>query len=248
MNMRLSRAARRAIIVSRVRGDHEGEPMSVNRQDGSSGRMTRVVLVEDDHRLRDALRVLLDGTPGYQVVGAFGSVEDALRRPVDAPPDVVLLDIGLPGMAGSEGVGPIRERFGRPVVLMLTVLMDEDRILRSLCNGASGYILKKTPPARLLELIAEALAGGSPMSPEIATKVVRMFTTFAPPQQADVSLTPAERRLLALLAEGHTYHAAASRLGVTVNTVRNHVRAIYDKLEVHSKSEAVSKALRAGLI
>jgi len=167
---------------------------------------------------------------------------------VTSRPDVILLDVNLPGMPGSEGVVPLRERFGDPVVLMLTVFEDEDRIFRSLCNGASGYILKKTPLARLLELVGEAMAGGAPMSPEIAAKVVRLFTTFAPRPKVGPALTPAERQLLALLAEGHSYQQAATTLEVTVNTVRNHVRAIYDKLQVHSKSEAVSEALRAGLI
>ncbi len=208
----------------------------------------RVALVEDDLRMREALRLLLGGTPGFQVVGAFGSVEDALRRPVADRPDVVLLDINLPGMSGDEGVGPLRERFGDPVVLMLTVLEDEDRIFRSLCNGASGYILKKTPPARLLEQVGEASAGGAPMSPEIAAKVVKLFRTVAPQPKIGPALTPTEHRLLALLAEGHSYQQAASRLEVTINTVRNHVRSIYEKLQVHSKSEAVSRALRSGLI
>jgi len=208
----------------------------------------RVALVEDDFRMREALRMLLDGTPGFEVVGAFGSVEEALHRPVSKHPDVVLLDVNLPGLSGDEGVGPLRDHFGDPVVLMLTVLEDEDRIFRSLCNGASGYVLKKTPPARLLEQIGEARAGGAPMSPEIAAKVVRLFRTVAPQPRVGPALTPAELRLLALLAEGHSYQRAASELQVSVNTVRNHVRSIYDKLQVHSKSEAVSRALRSGLI
>ena len=208
----------------------------------------RVMLVEDDRRIREALAVLLDGTPGLRVVAACGSVEEALGRPRADRPDVVLLDIGLPGMSGVDGVEPIRARFDLPLVLMLTVFMDEDRIFRSLCQGATGYILKKTPPARLIELIQEAVGGGAPMSPEIAVKVVRMFASFAPRPALEVALTPTEQRLLALLGEGHTYQHAAARLGITVNTVRNHVRSIYDKLHVHSKSEAVSKALRAGLI
>jgi DNA-binding NarL/FixJ family response regulator len=208
----------------------------------------RVALVEDDFRMREALRMLLDGTPGFEVVGAFGSVEEALRRPVGNRPDVVLLDINLPGMSGSDGVGPLKERFRDPVVLMLTVLEDEDRIFRSLCNGASGYVLKKTPPARLLEQVGEAATGGAPMSPEIAAKVVRLFRTVAPQPRVGPALTPTERQLLALLAEGHSYQQAATRLEISVNTVRNHVRSIYDKLQVHSKSEAVSRALRSGLI
>ena len=208
----------------------------------------QVVVVEDDTPTREALRVLLDGTPGFECVAAFGSVEQALRGAVRHQPDVVLLDINLPGMSGIDGVEPLGRRFHQATVLMLTVFDDEDRIFRSLCRGAGGYVLKKTPPARLLEYIRECASGGAPMSSEIAHKVVELFRTMAPRTQLECRLSPQETRLLALLAEGHTYLSSATTLGITENTVRSHIRAVYDKLHVHSKSEAVSKALRAGLI
>ena len=208
----------------------------------------RLALVEDDRRTRDALRILIDGTPSHRCVAAFGSVEEALRAPVREPPDVVLLDINLPGMQGSDAVRLVLDRFPGAVVLMLTVLEDEDRIFRSLCNGAMGYILKRTTPARLLDFIREAASGGAPMSPEIAAKVVRLFTRVVPPQDIECHLTEREHELLQLLAKGFGYQVAADQLGITINTVRKHVRAIYEKLHVHSKSAAVAKALRAGLV
>jgi DNA-binding NarL/FixJ family response regulator len=131
---------------------------------------------------------------------------------------------------------------------MLTVYSDEQSIFESICNGAVGYLLKKTPAARLLEAIREAAAGGAPMSPEIARKVVTLFRKTPTVERPAEELTAQELRLLQLLAEGHSYQAAAERLGISVNTVRSYIRNIYEKLHVHSKSEAVSKALRSGLI
>jgi DNA-binding NarL/FixJ family response regulator len=207
-----------------------------------------VALVEDDRRYRDVLRTLMEGTPGFALALAVGSVEEALRVAPVRPPRVVLLDIHLPGMSGIEGIEPIRARFPDAVVLMLTVFEDEDRIFEALCAGAGGYLLKKTPPARLLEHVADAATGGAPMSPEIAARVVRLFQRLPRPVALEQTLTPQETGFLGLLAEGHSYASAAGELHVSVNTVRNYVRSIYDKLHVHSKSEAVSKAMRAGLI
>jgi DNA-binding NarL/FixJ family response regulator len=206
----------------------------------------RVALVEDDRLTREGLALLIDSTPGYHCVGRFSSVEDALRHCED--PHVLLLDIHLPGMLGSEGVKHFRARFPAAQILMLTVFAEQDKVFESICNGACGYLLKKTPPAKLLEAIAEAHQGGAPMSPEIARKVVGLFHKTAPSGSQPEHLSPQETRLLGLLAQGHSYQAAAHQLNISVNTVRNHVRSIYDKLHVHSKSEAVSKALRNRLI
>ncbi len=208
----------------------------------------RVALVDDDRKLREGLRALIDGTPGYACVADFRSIEDSVRTPSREMPDVVLLDINLPGTSGSEGVALVQERFPAAVILMLTVFEDQAQVFRSLCNGASGYILKKTPPARLLEYIREAAGGGAPMSPEIANKVIRLFRSVVPARELEVQPSAGETKLLALLAEGYSYEGAAAQLGVTINTVRDRVRSIYEKMHVHSKSEAVAKALRAGLI
>jgi DNA-binding NarL/FixJ family response regulator len=207
-----------------------------------------VALVEDDQRFRSVLETLVSNTPGFALAFAAGSVEQALQVAPAIRPRVILLDIHLPGLSGIEGVGPIRQRFPEATVLMLTVFEDEDRIFEALCSGAGGYLLKKTPPARLLEYVGEAATGGAPMSPEIAAKVVRLFARLPRRIAVEEQLTPVETDFLALLADGHSYASAAAGLGVSVNTVRNYVRSIYDKLHVHSKSEAVSKAMRAGLI
>jgi DNA-binding NarL/FixJ family response regulator len=208
----------------------------------------RVVIVEDDRATREGLRLLVDGTPGYRCTAVFGSLEQVLATRAGEPPDVVLLDIQLPGEPGSRGVGSLRERWPGAAILMLTAFDDEDKIFESLCHGATGYLLKRTPPARLLEALREARDGGAPMSPEIARKVVAAFQRIAPPVALDSALTRQEVQLLRLLAEGCSYQAAGNQLGISINTVRNHVRAIYEKLQVHTKSAAVSKALRAGLL
>jgi len=206
-----------------------------------------VAVIEDDAATRSGLAWLIDAGAGFRCVGAFGSVAEALRG--DGPaPEVVLLDIHLPGILGSQAVPLLRDRWPRAQVVMLTVYAEEDRILESLCNGACGYLLKKAAPDELLGAIRSAHEGGSPMSSEIATKVVGLLRKTGPAGRPEAALTPQETRLLALLAEGHSYESAGANLDITVNTVRNHVRSIYDKLQVHSRSEAVSKALRGGLI
>ena len=209
----------------------------------------RVMIVEDDRVTRDGLRQLVDGTPGYRCLSVFGSVEQVLAgRTGELQPNVVLLDIQLPGMLGSQGVGSLRERWPGAAILMLTAFDDEDKIFESLCNGATGYLLKRTPPARLLEAVREARDGGAPMSPEIARKVVELFRRTAPPVALEEALTPQEIQLLRLLAEGCSYQTAGGHLGVSINTVRNYIRNVYEKLQVHTKSAAVSKAMRAGLL
>lgn len=209
---------------------------------------TRVVLIEDDRVVRDGLSALINGTPGYRCIAAFRSVEEGLRLIDREVPDVLLLDIHLPGMSGSEGVRLLKERFPNMQVLMLTIYEDEERVFESLCNGACGYLLKNTPPAKLLDAIREAHEGGSPMSPAIARKVVRLIQETGLPEQPEYRLMPQESRLLELLSKGATYQAAANQLNISINTVRKYIRSVYVKLQVHSKSEAVRKALKSGLI
>jgi len=222
----------------------------MSREDSTSvsSDRIRVVIVEDDRATREGLAMLIDGTPGYRSVGEFRSVEQALISAGDEKPDVLLLDIHLPGVLGSEGIGPLKSRYPSVQVLMLTVNADEDSVFESICNGACGYLLKNTPPARLLEAIGETHRGGAPMSPEIARKVITLFQKTGPPEKLDEQLTPQEMRLLKLLVEGHTYQGAADLLKISIHTARNYIRSIYDKLHVHSKSEAVTKALRSRII
>ena len=167
-------------------------------------------------------------------------MEAALPAIGSDPPDVVLTDIGLPGMSGIEGVRILKERHPDLQFLMLSVYEDDERIFEAICAGASGYLLKKTPPARLLESLRETVEGGSPMSPEIARRVITLFRKFRPSERAETDLTPHEVRILKLLVEGHHYKSAATELGVSVNTIATHIKHIYDKLQVHSKSEAVA--------
>jgi DNA-binding NarL/FixJ family response regulator len=214
----------------------------------SSDAPIKVAIVEDDAPLRNGLSVLIDGTPGYRCVGQFGSVAEGLRGMDGNIPNVLLLDIQLPGMLGSEGVRHFREKYPSLQVLMLTVYDEQDKVFESICRGACGYLLKKTPPAKLLEAISEAHAGGAPMSPEIARKVITLFRETGPVEKVDHDLTPQEVKLLRLLAQGFSYQSCAGELNISVNTIRNYIRSIYDKLHVHTKSEAVTKALRSGVI
>jgi DNA-binding NarL/FixJ family response regulator len=213
-----------------------------------TGAAIEVELVEDDRRAREGLQQLIDGSQGFHCSRAYGSLEVALAAS-DAPaPDVILLDVHLPGREGPDGVGDLLAKHPRAVIVMLTVLDEEERVFTSICNGASGYLLKKTPPVRLLEALREARQGGAPMSPEIALKVVQLFRAHRPAPTAEHDLSPQEVRLLSLLADGHSYLSAGGQLDVSINTVRNYVRRIYEKLHVHSKSEAVSKALKKRII
>lgn len=207
-----------------------------------------IVIVEDDRRIREGLRMLLDGTSGFHCIHAWRSMEEALAQRWTPLPAVALIDIGLPGMSGIEGLGLLRERYPEVALVVLTVFDDDERIFNALCAGACGYLLKGLPPARLLESIREVAAGGAPMSPEIARRVVSLFRTVRPPGRSDYNLTPHELRILKLLVDGHSYKSAASELGIAFHTIAFHVQNIYLKLQVHSKSEAVAKALRSRLI
>ena len=208
----------------------------------------RVAIVEDQYEVREGLAVLINGTRGFKCEGNYRTMEDALLVLEKEPPDVVLTDLGLPIMSGTEGIRILKKRHPDLPILALTVYNDEEEIFEALCAGASGYLLKNTSPARLLDCIREVLDGGAPMSPEVARRVVRLFREISPPAKADYQLTPQETELLKLMVEGHNYKAAAAKLGITINTVSFHVRNIYAKLQVHSKSEAVAKALRNRLI
>jgi DNA-binding NarL/FixJ family response regulator len=208
----------------------------------------RVAIVEDQAGLREGLGALVGGTPGYRLVGSFGSMEAALPALERNPADVLLADIGLPGMSGVEGVRRLKSRPGSPQVLMLTVYDDKEHVFEAICAGACGYLLKDTPPLRLLEAIREIHAGGAPMSPEIARKVVTVFQKAPPPPSAPHDLTEREVSVLRMLDDGHAYKTAADALSLSIDTVRFHVRHIYEKLHVHSKSEAVLKAFRDGIL
>jgi DNA-binding NarL/FixJ family response regulator len=214
----------------------------------TENRVIKTVVVEDQRDLREGLQTLINFTPDFKCTGAFRTMEECLARIKNDLPDVVLSDIGLPGMSGIEGIKILKEKYPDLIVLVLTVYDDNERIFDALCAGASGYLLKQTDPVELLKSVKEAVAGGAPMSPEVASKVIRLFREIRPPERADYDLTPHETRLLKLLVEGHNYVTAAEELKISYNTIKFHVRNIYDKLQVHSKSEAVAIAMRDRLI
>ena len=182
------------------------------------------------------------------MTGNYRSMEDAIPKIKGNVPDVLLSDIGLPGMDGIEGIRILKELYPSMTVLMITVYDDDERIFDAICAGATGYLLKRTSPAKLLENIREAVSGGAPMSPEVASRVIKLFREVRPPEKVDYDLTPHETRLLKLLVEGHNYTTAAAELRVSYNTIKFHMRHIYEKLQVHSKSEAVAKALQNRIV
>jgi DNA-binding NarL/FixJ family response regulator len=208
----------------------------------------RVVLVEDLRDVREGLAVLINGSPGLRCAASVRTMEEALRVIQANVPDVVLTDIGLPGMSGIEGIRILKERYPELPMIALTVYDDDERIFDALCAGASGYLLKNTPPARLLEGLKEVASGGAPMSPEVARRVINLFREFRPPDRSPSRLTQQEIELLKLIVDGHSYKTAAAELGISTSTVSFHLQNIYSKLQVHSKSEAVAKALRNRLV
>ncbi|HVH55665.1 MAG TPA: response regulator transcription factor [Vicinamibacterales bacterium] len=208
----------------------------------------KVVIIEDVREVREGLAILINGTPRFRCTNSFRTMEDALDALRASCPHVILTDIGLPGMSGVEGIRLLRERLPDVPVLALTVYDDDENVFNAICAGASGYLLKNTPPGRLLESLQEVADGGAPMSPEVARRVLALFRQFRPPARAPSELTPQEVALLKLMVEGHHYKTAASEMGISINTVSFHLRHIYEKLQVHSKTEAVAKALRERLV
>ena len=212
--------------------------------------MLNVVVVEDNNAIRDGLKILIDGTEGYACVGAFEDCESMLKNIKKLSPDVMLMDLAMPGMGGIEGIKKVKEILPDLTILVLTIYEENDRIFEALVAGASGYLIKKTPPSRLLDAIKEAYEGGAPMSAQIARKVIEFFQNpkSAIQHKNDYVLTPREKEILSGLVEGHNFKAIADSLFISIETVRFHFRNIYKKLHVHSQSEAVAKAIKEGLI
>jgi DNA-binding NarL/FixJ family response regulator len=207
-----------------------------------------VVIIEDLLEVREGLAMLINGTSGFECTGRFRTMEEALAGVEASRPAVILTDIGLPGMNGIEGTRILSARYPDVPILALSVYGDDENVFAAICAGASGYLLKNTPPARLLQALTEVVAGGAPMSPEIARRVITLFRDFRPPERASYRLTPQETELLRLMVDGHHYKTAAREMGISTHTVSFHLKHIYQKLQVHSKSEAVAKALRERLI
>ncbi len=203
-----------------------------------------IAIVEDDPEIRQLLTLILNGSPGFSCSHSFPDAESALAGLAQDPPDVVLMDIQLPGMSGIECTQQLRELHPKLDIIMLTVQEENDDIFDSLCAGATGYLVKETPPAKLLAAIEEAQAGGSPMSPRIARRVIGSF------HQSLVKspLSARETEVLSLLCEGRNYRQIADQLFVSTNTIKAHIKHIYEKLHVHNRAEAVRKAMQDKLV
>jgi DNA-binding NarL/FixJ family response regulator len=212
--------------------------------------MINVAIVEDNNTIREGLAALINGTNDYSCVGSFPDCEKFLNDLPKTNIDVVLMDIGLPGANGIEGVKKAKEINPDLNILMLTVYEESSVVFEALCAGACGYLVKKTPPSRLLEAIKDIYEGGSPMSSHIARQIITVFhqkKSFNN-HQSSHDLTQREKEVLTLLSEGNNYQEIADKIFISVDTVRHHIRNIYRKLHAHSQSEAVAKAIRKGLI
>lgn len=210
--------------------------------------MIRVLIYEDNPQLREGLTMLIDGSDGFNVVAAYKNCNNIIPELDAWNPDVILMDIDMPGVNGIEGLKKIRELNQNVKVLMLTVFDDNKNVFEALKNGANGYLLKKTPPAKLLEYIGDVASGGAPMTSSIATQVLKMFAEI--PQQAnnEYNLSDREKQVLQLLVNGYSYKMIANDMFIAIDTVRSHIKKIYEKLQVNSKSEAVAKAFKDKLL
>lgn len=203
----------------------------------------KVSIVEDDEGVRESLASLIDEADGFQCISSHATAEDAIKHIPEKRPDVVLMDINLPNMSGIDCVRKLKEMSPQTQIMMLTMYEDPDQIFNSLAAGASGYLLKRTPHAKLLDAIQEVQRGASPMSGKIARVVVQYFQKKNQPSSDAQALSKREQEILELLSKGFRYKEIADSLGISFDTVRSHLRNIYDKLHVSSRTEAVVKYL-----
>lgn len=212
--------------------------------------MINVAIVEDNNTIREGLAALINGTEGYDCVGSFVDCESFLLNLKTLNVDVVLMDIALPGMNGIEGVKKAIIIKPELDILMLTIYEESEVVFDALCAGACGYLVKKTPPSRLLEAIKEVNEGGSPMSSRIARQVIGAFkeSKSVSNELDEFTLSNREKEVLNRLADGNNYQEIAEQLLISVDTVRHHIKNIYKKLHVHTQSEAVAKAIRKRII
>jgi DNA-binding NarL/FixJ family response regulator len=210
--------------------------------------MIKILVYEDNPQLREGLTMLINGSDGFEVLASFKNCNNVLSEIQEYRPDVILMDIDMPGTNGLAGLKQIRLVNNDVKILMLTVFDDNKNVFEAISNGANGYVLKKTPPAKLLEYIQEAQSGGAPMTSSIATQVLRMFSSFHSEHGEDYNLSDREKQVLSLLVNGYSYKMIASEMFIAIDTVRSHIKKIYEKLHVNSKSEAVAKAFKDRLV
>jgi len=210
--------------------------------------MIRLLIYEDNPQFREGLSMLINGTTGFEVLAAFRNCNHVVDEVSAFKPDVILMDIDMPGINGLEALKLIREHNTEAKVLMLTVFEDNKNVFEALKAGANGYILKKTQPAKLLEYIQDAQTGGAPMTSSIATQVLRMFSEIYTPSKEDYNLSDRETNVLQLLVNGYSYKMIAAEMFIAIDTVRSHIKKIYEKLQVNSKSQAVAKAFKNRIV
>lgn len=209
----------------------------------------RVVIFEDNTQLREGLYELIEASEGFICAGAFANCEHIIQNIEDTRPDVILMDIEMPVINGIDAVKIVKNKFPQAKILMETIFEDDEKIFQSICNGAEGYILKNTPPEEMLEAIKEIYEGGAPMTPAIAIKVLRMFKSGMGTTTDDsFHLSVREKEILKCLVEGMSYKMIADTCFISIETVRGHIKNIYEKLQVHSKSEAVAKAIKGKIV
>ncbi|HKG69117.1 MAG TPA: response regulator transcription factor [Segetibacter sp.] len=210
--------------------------------------MIKVLIYEDNPQLREGLTMLINGSEGFEVLASFKNCNNVLQEIKTYKPDVILMDIDMPGTNGIEGLKQIRLVDNDTKILMLTVFDDNKNVFEAISNGANGYVLKKTPPARLLEYIQEANTGGAPMTSSIATQVLKMFSALNNEKGEDYHLSEREKQVLSLLVNGYSYKMISAEMFIAIDTVRSHIKKIYEKLHVNSKSEAVAKAFKDKIV
>ena len=210
--------------------------------------MTTIGLIDDNDVLRKSMQLLLQNSGDFEVVFSLKDARDVLQKTEAFMPHLLLMDIDMPGINGIEAVKMLRRDFPAVDIVMFTVFEDDDKIFKSVMAGASGYLLKKTPPAKLLEALNEFVQGGAPMTGSIATRVLQMFRKQSQQTAATFNLSPRELDILTGLTDGKSYRSIAAERFLSTETVRSHVKNIYEKMHVHSKAEAVAKAFREKLI
>jgi DNA-binding NarL/FixJ family response regulator len=210
--------------------------------------MIKVLIYEDNPQLREGLSMLINGSDGFEVLAAYKNCINVVDEVEAWNPDVILMDIDMPGVNGIEGLKLVRKVNADVKILMLTVFDDNKNVFESIKAGANGYVLKKTPPSKLLEYINEAASGGAPMTSSIAAQVLKMFSETQNPVHKEYNLTEREKQVLQFLVNGYSYKMIAAEIFIAIDTVRSHIKNIYEKLHVNSKSEAVAKAFRDNIV
>jgi DNA-binding NarL/FixJ family response regulator len=209
----------------------------------------KVAIFEDNNNMREGLYQLINGSQGFICTGAFPNCDDLVQRIEKSKPDVIVMDIEMPGISGIEGVKLAKEYFPDIKILMETIFDDDEKIFNSICAGAEGYILKNTAPVEILSAIKEIYEGGSPMTPTIANRVLKMVKTQRTSDSKNIfNLTDREKEILSCLVEGMSYKLIADECTISIDTVNVHIKNIYKKLQVHSKSEAVAKAIKGKIV